>query len=145
MTGGRLAHSALKEKPTRRCSCIDPTRSLRRCSSSDSLLAGRATNRGIHALSAPCSLLFLPAVYLSGYFQKISYKGSSKGASNSSTRLIHHLDHIFLCLSFLDSSLPAAVRTHFFVGCELCSQRLHSSQSTAWASRRGRRAVLKSY
>src|SRR6266568_3683835 len=110
MTGGRSARSALKEKPTRRCSCIDPTRSLRRCSSSDSLLAGRATNRGIHALSAPCSLLFLPAVYLSGYFQKISYKGSSKGASNSSTRLIHHLDHIFLCLSFLDSSLPAAAR-----------------------------------
>jgi len=108
-------------------------------------LSWQEEHGGIHALSAPCSLLFLPAVYLSGYFQKISYKGSSKGASNSSTRLIHHLDHIFLCLSFLDSSLPTAVRTHFFVGCELCSQRLHSSQPTEWASRHWRRAVLKSY
>jgi hypothetical protein len=42
MTAGPSARSPLWEKLSLRCSYTAPTRSLRRCSSSDSLLAGRS-------------------------------------------------------------------------------------------------------
>src|SRR6266567_1095874 len=56
---------------------------------------------------------------------------------------IAHLQVTYSGHTLLDSSLPAAVRKSFCVGCGLCRQRRQSPHPTsAWTSRRWRQSPI---